>query len=166
MSLWYVWRKPCTYLAPTLTCLQTDRNKISHDPCHLGVRSGASKTFSEPMVCSMQTMHLSCVKISTNSNRTITSFHLSLVTYEYHRVCPIRFLSLWYVRHKPCAYLTLTLTLSQTLRNKIPHDPCHLEVPSRVPKMFSEPMVPSAQTMYLSYVKIRTTSKRTKTSFH
>ena len=97
------------------------------------------------MVSSTQTMHLSCVKISSISNRTITSFHLSLVTYEYHRVCPIRFLSLWYVRRKPCAYLTLTLTLSQTPRNKIPHDPCHLEVPSRVPKTFSEPMVPSAQ---------------------
>jgi hypothetical protein len=61
-------------------CLQTKRSEIPHDPCHLGVLSGASKMIFEPMVHSMQTMHLSCVKISTISKRTKTSFHLSLVT--------------------------------------------------------------------------------------
>ena len=126
LSLWYVWRKACTYLAPTLTlsangpkqestrptsprsfigciqtdfraygmfganrapiwpqrehCLQIDQNEIPHDPCHLGVPSGASKMISEPMVRWAQTAHLSCVKISTISTRTEMSFHLSLVT--------------------------------------------------------------------------------------
>ena len=65
LSLWYVWRKPCTYLAPTLTYLQTDRNKVQHDPRHLGVPSGASNTMSETMVRSAQTVHLSCIMIST-----------------------------------------------------------------------------------------------------
>ena len=126
LSLWYVWRKPCNYLAPTLTlspnsskqdstrptsprssigcvetdfraygtfganrstiwhqrehCLQIDQNEIPHDPRHVGVPLGASKIISEPMVRSAQTAHLSCVKISTFSTRTETSFHLSLVT--------------------------------------------------------------------------------------
>jgi hypothetical protein len=46
-------------------CLQIERNEIPHDPLHLGVQSGASKITSEPMVCSAQTMHLSCVRIGT-----------------------------------------------------------------------------------------------------
>jgi hypothetical protein len=73
----------------------TDRNKIRHDPRHLGVRSGASKTIFEHMVCSAQTVHLSCVKISTISKRNEASFHLSLITLEYHQVRPKQFLSLW-----------------------------------------------------------------------
>ena len=64
------------------------------------------------MVCSMQTVHISCVKISTMSKWTETSIHLSLVTKEYHRVHPKHFLSLWYVWRKPCTYLAPTLTLS------------------------------------------------------
>ena len=59
---------------------QTDQNEISHDPRHLGVPSSASTTVSNPMVCSGQTAHLSCVKISTISTRTEMGFQLSLVT--------------------------------------------------------------------------------------
>ena len=123
LTLWYIWYKPCTYLAPTLTpsltqtktrfhksnvtyefqrvrqtdvraygtfdakratilhrrqhFLQTDRNEISHDPCHLGVPSGASKTISNPMVRSTQTAHLSCVKISTISTWTANRARLA-----------------------------------------------------------------------------------------
>ena len=50
--------------------------------------------------------------------------------------------------------------------NEIPLDPRHLEVPSGASKMFSEPMVRSAQTVHLSWDKISTISKRTETSFH
>jgi hypothetical protein len=57
-----------------------DQNKIPHDPRHLGVPSDVSKTISEPMVRSAQTMHLSCFKISTISKQTESSFQLSLVT--------------------------------------------------------------------------------------
>ena len=72
--------KPCTYLALTLTTSPNGPNEIPHDPRHLGVPSGASKMISEPMVRSAQTVHRSCVKISTISKRTETSFHLSFVT--------------------------------------------------------------------------------------
>jgi hypothetical protein len=49
-------------------------------------------------------------------------------------------------------------------RNEIPHDPRHLGAPLDATKMSSEPMVGSAQTVHLYYVKISTISKRTKTS--
>jgi hypothetical protein len=65
------------------------------------------------MVHSAQTVHLSCVKISTISKWTKTSFHLSLVTAEYQWVRPKRLLSLRYVWRKPCTYLALTLTPSR-----------------------------------------------------
>ena len=70
LRLWYVWRKPCTNLAITLTPSPNGPNEIPHDPRHLGVPSSASKTISEPMVRSAQTVHRSCVKISTMSNWT------------------------------------------------------------------------------------------------
>ena len=50
-------------------------------------------------------MHRSCVKISTISKWTKTSFQLSFVTSEYHRVRPKQYLSLCYVWRKPCTYL-------------------------------------------------------------
>jgi hypothetical protein len=80
LSLSYIWHKLCTYLHRHYNCLQTDRNEILHDPCHIGDPPVASKTIFEPKVCSAKTMHISCVKISTISKRTESSFHLSLVT--------------------------------------------------------------------------------------
>ena len=77
--------KRATILHRRQRCLQTDQNEISHDPCHLGFPSHASKMISEPMVRSAPTAHLSCVKISTISKRTEMSFHLSLDTQENHR---------------------------------------------------------------------------------
>jgi hypothetical protein len=73
---------------------------------------GSFKMIFEPMVCSVQTVHLLCVKISTISNRTETSFHLCLLTYEYHSVHLKQFLSLWYVQRKPCTYLASRLSVS------------------------------------------------------
>jgi hypothetical protein len=74
----------CANRAPILLqdyhCLQTDRNEIPRDPRHLRVSSGVCKTISESMVCSVQTVHLSCVKITTIFKRSKTSFHLSLIT--------------------------------------------------------------------------------------
>ena len=87
--------EPMRHLVQTihLSCtdtnsLQMDRNKVPHDPRHLGVPYGGSKMIYEPLVCLAQTMHISCVKISTISKRTEMSFHLSLITYEYHQVDP------------------------------------------------------------------------------
>ena len=93
----------------------TISNRTKRDytyPRHLGVPSGASKMIFEPMVRSPQTGHLSCVNVSTIYKRTETSFHLTLVTYEYRWVRPKRFWSLWYIWRKPCTYLAPTLTLS------------------------------------------------------
>jgi hypothetical protein len=64
------------------------------------------------MVCSVQTVHLSCVKDSTISKWTKMSFCLSFVTSEYHRVHLKRFLSLWNVRRRPCTHLASRLALS------------------------------------------------------
>ena len=50
MSLWYVSRKPYTYLALTLTPSPNKQNEIPHNPRHLGVPSDVSKTISKPMV--------------------------------------------------------------------------------------------------------------------
>jgi hypothetical protein len=93
-------------------CIQTDRNDLPFEPRHLGVPSGASKTISKAMVHLLQTVYLSCTETNTVSKRTETSFHLSLVTQEYHPVQPKQFLSLWYVWHKPCTYHAPKLTLS------------------------------------------------------
>jgi hypothetical protein len=93
-------------------CLQMEWNEIPRDQCHIGDLSGVSKTISDPMLCLAQTMHLSCVKISTISKQTKMSIHLSLITWEYHRVCLKRFSILWYVRHKSCTYLVSRLALS------------------------------------------------------
>jgi hypothetical protein len=57
--------KPAPILQRHSHHLQMDRNEIRHDPRHLGVPSGASKMISDPMVRSMQTMHLSY----TNTNQ-------------------------------------------------------------------------------------------------
>ena len=59
----------CANHAPILqlNCLQTDWSKIPYDTHDLGVLSGVSKLISEHMVRSMQTVHLSFIKIITIS---------------------------------------------------------------------------------------------------
>jgi hypothetical protein len=44
-------------------------NEIWHDPHHLGVLSGVSKMIFEPMVRSMQTVQLFCIKLALSPNR-------------------------------------------------------------------------------------------------
>ena len=121
------------------------------------------QTISEPMVRSAQTVHRSCVKISTISKWTEMSFQFSFITLEYHWVHPKQYLSLWYIWRKLCTYLALTLTPLPNGPNA--HDPRHLGVPSGASKTISEPMVRSAQTVHRSCVKISTISKRTKATF-
>jgi hypothetical protein len=125
--------------------LETDQNKIPHDPRHLGVASGASKIIFEPIVISEQTMHLSCVKISTIPKQTEMSFHLSLEPRS-----AIRF-----VQNDFCAYSMIGANRAPILHgNEIPHDPRHLRVPSGASKIIYEPVVLSTQTMDLSCIKI------------
>ena len=61
----------------------------------------------------MQTVQLSCIKISTISKQTKSSLHLSLFNYDYHRVRLKWLLSLWCIRRKSCAYLLPKLTVSK-----------------------------------------------------
>jgi len=89
-----------------------DRSAIPNDTRHQGVPSGASKLISKHTVCSMQTMHLPCIRISIISKLTEPSFHLSLFTPDYQIVCPKWFLRLWCIRCKLCTYLALKLTMS------------------------------------------------------
>jgi hypothetical protein len=93
--------------------LQTDRTELLVEPRHLGVPSSASKTISMPMVCSLETVHLSCTDTNTISKRTKMRFHTTYVTYEFHRVRPKLFMSLWYVQCKPCTYLASRLAVLQ-----------------------------------------------------
>jgi hypothetical protein len=73
---------------------------------------GASKLISKHMVCSMQTVYLSCIKISTIFKQIELSFHLSLFTQVYEQVHPKWFLRLWCISCKLCTYLARKQTLS------------------------------------------------------
>jgi hypothetical protein len=64
------------------------------------------------MVQLAQTVHLPCTETNTISKQTERSFHLSLVTQEYHPMHPKQFLSLWYVWRKPCTHHATKLTIS------------------------------------------------------
>jgi hypothetical protein len=57
--------------------LQIDQNELPLEPCHLLVPKGASNRISEPMVRSVQTMHLYCIDTNIVSKRTETRFHMT-----------------------------------------------------------------------------------------
>jgi hypothetical protein len=97
-KLWYVRCKPCTYLALRLT-LSLNRLKWSSN-WFTPPRSNiwCPEKISMPVVYSTQTVHLSCIEISTISKRSKMSFHLTNVIEKYHRVCLKSFPCLWYIR--------------------------------------------------------------------
>jgi gamma-glutamylcysteine synthetase len=115
---------------------------------------------SMPMVC---LVHLSCTHTNTVSKRTITRFHTTHISYEFHWVCPKLFMSLWYVQCKPCTYLESRLALSPNGPNRAPPDPRHLGVPSG--KMIYKPMVRLTQTELLSCTDANAMSKEIETRF-
>ena len=87
-----------------------ERSEVPHDPRHLGVPSGASKTIFEPMVRLTQTVHLFYIKISTipkQAELSLETRHLELPS-----VRPKRFLSRRHIWHKLYTYLAPTLTQS------------------------------------------------------
>jgi hypothetical protein len=136
------------------------------DPRHVGVPSGGSKMISEPMVCSVQTMHLSCTDINTIPTQTETSFHVTHNTKEFHRVRSQWFLSLLHIRRKLCTYLASRLTLSPNGPKWASTWPMwHRSTIGCVQNGF-EPMVHLVQIVHLSYVEINTISKQAKTSLH
>jgi hypothetical protein len=143
-----------------------DRTELPLEPRHQGVPSSASKMIYLPMVCSMQTMHLSCSDNNTISKRTKTRFDRTHVTYEFHRVRLKLFMSLWYVQCRPCTYLVSRLALSPNRPNRAPPDPCHLGVPSGASKTIYEPMVHLTQIEHLFCTDANTVSKEIETIFH
>jgi hypothetical protein len=56
LSLWYVQRKPCTYLASRLELSQNRPDELPLEPRHLEVPLGGPKTIPEPMVRLAQTV--------------------------------------------------------------------------------------------------------------
>ena len=137
-----------------------DRSKIPYDTRHQGGPSVASKLISKRMVCSMQSMHLPCICISTISKLIEPSFHLGLFIHEYQIVHLKWFLRLWCIRRKLCNYLALKLTMSTNGQKR------HLGVPLGASKLIFKHMVCSLQIMHLSCIKISTISKQIKPSFY
>jgi hypothetical protein len=114
----YIRRKPCTYLVSRLTLSPNGLKRASSWPM-LPVPSGVSKMIFMPEVHSAQTMHLSCVETNTISERTETSFHLTYITYEYHRVCLKWFLCSRYIQHQQYTYLVSRSTLSPNVPKRV-----------------------------------------------
>jgi hypothetical protein len=103
--------------------LQADRSELPLEPRHIGVPSSASKTISMPMVCLVQTVHLSYNDTNTVSKRTKTTFHTTHITYEFHWVRAKLLMSLWYVQCKQCTYPASRLALSPNVPNRAPPEP-------------------------------------------
>jgi hypothetical protein len=121
---------------------------------------------SMPMVCSVQTENLSCTNTNVVSTRTKTRFHMTHVTYDFYRVCPKLFMSLWIVQCKRCTYLASYVALSSNGPNRAPPDPRHLGVPSGASKTINEPIVRLTQTEHLSCTDANTIIKQIETRFH
>jgi hypothetical protein len=145
---------------------QSFRTELPLEACHLGVPSSASKTISMPMVYSVQTVLLSCTDTNTISKRTKTRFHMTHVTYDFHRLHPKLFMMYWYVQCKLCTYLVSRLALSPNGSNRAPPDPRHLGVPSGASKLIYDPMVRLTQIVQLSCTDANTISKQIETRFH
>jgi hypothetical protein len=125
-----------------------------------------SKTFFEPVVCLVKTVHLSCTDTNTVSKRIEMRYHMTHVTEEFNQVRLNLILSLWYVWCKSCTYLTSRLALLQMHRIELPLEPRYLGVPSRTSKMISKPIVHLVQTVQLSFTGTTTVSRQTEIRFH
>jgi hypothetical protein len=136
-----------------------DRTKLPLEPRHLGVPSSVSKTISMPMVRSLQTVLQHCTDTNTISKWTTMRFHMTHVTFKFHRVRPKLFMCLWYVQCKLCTYLASRLALSPNRTNRDPPDPRRLRSTSGASKMIYDPMVRLTQTKYLSCTDANTVSK-------
>jgi hypothetical protein len=89
LSLWYLWRNPCTSNGRkwASTWASSRRSTI-----------GCIQNYFWPYGTLEQTMHLSCTDANSVFKRTKTRFDMTHVTKGFHRVHPKWFLSLWYVQ--------------------------------------------------------------------
>jgi hypothetical protein len=143
-----------------------DRTELPLGPRQIKVPSSVSKMISMPMVCSVKTMHLSCTDTNTVSKWTKMRLHTTHITYEFYRVRPKLFMSLWYVQCKPCTFLASRLALSTNGPNRASTWASSPWSPIKCVQNDSISMVCSVQTVHLSCTHTYTVSKRTKTRFH
>jgi hypothetical protein len=89
-----------------------DSNKLPLEPRHHGVSLGASKTISEPMVHSAQTVHLYCTDSKTVSKRTEMRFHMTHSPRSSIGCVQDDLLSRWYIQLQLRTYLASRLAQS------------------------------------------------------
>ena len=97
----------------------------------------------------MQTVHLSCIKISTISEQTKLSIHLSPLTQEYHRVRPKWFLILWCIRCKLCIAPKLTMSPNGPKQDSIWHTSSRSYIRCVLTDFLSISYVPCKPCIYL-----------------
>ena len=135
-------------------------NELPLEPHHLVVPSGMTKTISEPMVCLVQTTHLSCTDANTTSKRKEERFTWPTSPRSSIGCCQNDFLAYGTFDANRVPIWRQDYHYLQTYWNELPLEPRHLVLPSGVTKMISEPMVCLVQTMHLSCTDTNTTSKR------
>jgi hypothetical protein len=152
----FIRHKMCTYLASGLPLSSNGLNQAS--TWTSSPRSSIRCVQNDFWVYGMFSTNLqkSCTDTNTISKWTKTRFHMTHVTFEFHRVRPKWFLSLWYVRRKPQTFLASRLALYQMNWIKHPLELRHLGVLSSASKTISEPTVCLAQTMHLSWTDTNT----------
>jgi hypothetical protein len=129
-----------------------NQNELLVEPRHLGVPSGASKMISMPMVCLVQTVHLSCTDItpSLNWSKLDSKGPTSLRSF------------IGCIKNDFWEYGTLAVNRAPILRQdqhylqmiscvKLLVEPCHLGEPSGVSEMIS--MVHLVQTVHISCIQ-------------
>jgi hypothetical protein len=155
LSLWYVWRKSCTYLTTRLSPNGLKRGSTcASSPRYIQVRP---KWFSSLWYVQRKlwTYLASCLALSPNRLKWASTWASSPRS------------TIGYVQNNFWAYATFGANRAPILtqdyyslqmdQNEIPLEPHHLGVPSGASKTITEPMVPLAQSVHL---------KRTEMSFH
>ena len=123
------------------------------------------------MVCSMQTMHLFCIKISTISKQIKPSYHQTELPLEPLHLGVLSGASTMVlelmVHYAQTVHHSCTQTNTNSKRTEARfHMTHHVGVLSGVSKLFSENMLRSMQIVHLSCIKISTISKQIEPSFH
>jgi hypothetical protein len=113
LGLWYVWRKPSVYLAPTLTPSPNGLKQDSKWPT--SPRSSIGSVQNDFWACG--TFGVNHVPILHQDWHYLQSEWIKLTTWASPPrsiiwVHPKLFLNLWCVWCKPCTYIVLTLILS------------------------------------------------------
>jgi hypothetical protein len=137
MRPWYIWRKPCTYLAPKLT-MSLNRPKR------------ASIWASSPRST------IRCIQNNFWASSPRSTIHYVQNDFWGYGTFGAN-----------CApILHWNLHCLQTDRNELPFEPRQPGVPSGASKIISDPMVRLVQTVHLSCTETNTVSKQTETIFH